>query len=78
MTRARRSRIEEQQLVCAEKATEIITQPVIVDYCELKVSLISILLILKWDIFLLHVQLQIKSVVNQCQLKQIMGRIYSL
>ena len=47
MTRARRSRVEEQQVIRVEKAMEILTQPVIVDYYELKVSLISILLILK-------------------------------
>lgn len=41
------------------------------DYPDLRVSLISILLILKWDIFLIPVQLQIQLVVNQCQFKQL-------
>jgi len=49
--------MEEQQVMGVEKAKGILTQPVIVDYCELKVSIISILLILKKNVLLLHGQL---------------------
>ncbi|XP_054668164.1 ATPase family AAA domain-containing protein 2-like, partial [Grus americana] len=35
-TRGRHSQAEEQQVTCADKAMEILTQPVIVDYYELK------------------------------------------
>lgn len=47
MTDARRSWIEEQQGMCVKKAVEIFPHPVMVDFYELNVSLISILLILK-------------------------------
>ncbi|KAM6411398.1 ATPase family AAA domain-containing protein 2 isoform 2-T2 [Pluvialis apricaria] len=64
MTRARRSRIEEQQLVCAEKATEILTQPVIVDYCELKQLLHFVTVITKnFNIF--HLE-KLYAVLSQC------------
>ncbi|XP_009879302.1 PREDICTED: ATPase family AAA domain-containing protein 2 [Charadrius vociferus] len=64
MTRARRSRIEEQQLVRAEKATEILTQPVIVDYCELKQLLHFVTVITKnFNIF--HLE-KLYAVLSQC------------
>ena len=47
MARARLSREGEQQRMGVEKAMGILTQAVVVDSCELKVSPISILLILK-------------------------------
>ncbi|NXN69829.1 ATAD2 protein, partial [Himantopus himantopus] len=64
MTHARRSRIEEQQLVCAEKATEILTQPVIVDYSELKQLLRFVTVITKnFNIF--HLE-KLYAVLSQC------------
>ncbi|NXA17015.1 ATAD2 protein, partial [Ibidorhyncha struthersii] len=64
MTHARQSQIEEQQLVCAEKATEILTQPVIVDYCELKQLLHFVTVITKnFNIF--HLE-KLYAVLSQC------------
>lgn len=47
MTDARRSWIEEQQGIRVKEAVETFPHPVMVDFYELNVSLISILLILK-------------------------------
>lgn len=63
--------VDVQSQVCDGKAKKIYTWGVFLDYPDLRVSLISILLILKWDIFLIPVQLQIQLVVNQCQFKQL-------
>lgn len=47
MTQTRRSRLEEQRAIGVEKVVDILSQQVTVDHYELKVSLISVLLILK-------------------------------
>lgn len=57
--------------MCDGKAKKIYKWRAFLDKPELSISLISILLILNWDIFLVCVQLQIQLVVNQCQFKQL-------
>ncbi|NXW60623.1 ATAD2 protein, partial [Eurystomus gularis] len=64
MTRARRSRVEEQQVIHGEKAMEIITQPVIVDYYELKQLLHFVTVITRdFNIFQLE---KLYAVLSQC------------
>ncbi|XP_009469346.1 PREDICTED: ATPase family AAA domain-containing protein 2 [Nipponia nippon] len=64
MTRARCSRVEEQQVTGVEKATEILTQPVIVDYYELKQLLHFVTVITKnFNIF--HLE-KLYAVLSQC------------
>ncbi|NWX67459.1 ATAD2 protein, partial [Alca torda] len=64
MTRARCSRVEEQQLVCAEKATEILTQTVIVDYCELK-QLLHFATVITKSFNIFHLE-KLYAVLSQC------------
>ncbi|NXK28427.1 ATAD2 protein, partial [Arenaria interpres] len=64
VTRARRSRVQEQQLACVEKATEMLTQTVIVDYCELKQLLHFVTAVTKnFNIF--HLE-KLYAVLSQC------------
>ncbi|XP_075597667.1 ATPase family AAA domain-containing protein 2-like [Balearica regulorum gibbericeps] len=52
MTRGRHSQVEEQQVMCVDKAVEMLTQPVIVDYYELKQLLRYVTAVTKkYDIF---------------------------
>ncbi|NXS63353.1 ATAD2 protein, partial [Brachypteracias leptosomus] len=63
-TRARRSRVEEQQVIHVEKAVEILTQPVVVDYCELKQLLHFVTVISRnFNIFQLE---KLYAVLSQC------------
>ncbi|NXF46186.1 ATAD2 protein, partial [Oceanites oceanicus] len=64
ITHTRRSRVEEQQVTGVEKAMEVLTQPVIVDYCELKQLLHFVTVITKhFNIF--HLE-KVYAVLSQC------------
>ncbi|XP_009995966.1 PREDICTED: ATPase family AAA domain-containing protein 2 [Chaetura pelagica] len=64
MTRAKHSQIEEHRVGCVEKATETVTQSVVVDHCELKQLLHSVTLITKnFNIF--HLE-KLHAVLSQC------------
>ncbi|XP_010284575.1 PREDICTED: ATPase family AAA domain-containing protein 2 [Phaethon lepturus] len=63
-TRARRSQVEEQQVIGVEKVMEVLTQPVIVDYYELDQLLHFVTVITKnFNIF--HLE-KLYAVLNQC------------
>ncbi|NXN29596.1 ATAD2 protein, partial [Nycticryphes semicollaris] len=64
MTRARPSRVQEQQLVCVEKATEVLTQTVIVDYCELK-QLLHLVTVVTKNFNIFHLE-KLYAVLSQC------------
>ncbi|XP_072708035.1 ATPase family AAA domain-containing protein 2 isoform X2 [Ciconia boyciana] len=64
MTRVRRSRVEEQQVIGVEKAVEVLTQPVIVDYYELKQLLHFVTVVTKnFNVF--HLE-KLYAVLSQC------------
>ncbi|XP_075599496.1 ATPase family AAA domain-containing protein 2 isoform X1 [Balearica regulorum gibbericeps] len=64
MTRGRHSQVEEQQVVCVDKAVEMLTQPVIVDYYELKQLLHFVTVVTKkFNIF--HLE-KLYAVLSQC------------
>ncbi|NXL48117.1 ATAD2 protein, partial [Podilymbus podiceps] len=64
VTRARRSRAEEQQVIHVEKTVDILTQPVFVDYYELKQLLHSVTVITRnFNIF--HLE-KLYAVLSQC------------
>ncbi|NXW07635.1 ATAD2 protein, partial [Fregetta grallaria] len=64
VTHTRRSRVEEQQVIGVEKAMEVLTQPVIVDYYELKQLLHFVTVITKnFNIF--HLE-KVYAVLSQC------------
>ncbi|NXJ93769.1 ATAD2 protein, partial [Corythaixoides concolor] len=63
-TRARHSRVEEPQVVCVEKAKEILTQPVIVDYYELK-QLLHLVTVITKNFNIFHLE-RLYAVLSQC------------
>ncbi|XP_075351344.1 ATPase family AAA domain-containing protein 2-like isoform X2 [Mycteria americana] len=64
MTRVRRSRVEEQQVIGVEKAVEVLRQPVIVDYYELKQLLHFVTVVTKnFNVF--HLE-KLYAVLSQC------------
>ncbi|NXT42576.1 ATAD2 protein, partial [Pelecanoides urinatrix] len=64
MTHAKRSRIEEQQVTGVEKAMEILTQPVIVDYYELK-QLLHFVTVITENFNIFHLE-KVYAVLSQC------------
>ncbi|XP_014820790.1 PREDICTED: ATPase family AAA domain-containing protein 2 isoform X2 [Calidris pugnax] len=64
VTRTRRSRVQEQQPACVEKATDMLKQTVIVDYCELKQLLHFVTAVTK-NFSIFHLE-KLYAILSQC------------